>query len=277
MSYHRPSELAAALKLLAQAGGQIVAGGTDVYPSAQQGIHPDYYLDVTAISELSEISLGPDGTRIGASVTWSELVQADLPPAFDCLKEAAREVGSLQIQNAGTIAGNICNASPAADGVPPLLVLDAQVELCSAQRGKRVIALSHFIQHVRRTDRADDELVTAIIIPPVSNNVFSAFNKLGSRRYLVISITMCAAVVGCDADGKIEFVKVAVGACSPVAQRLFDLEQKIIGKTIDEVTVSQKHLAGLSPIDDVRGSESYRLDVVAEQCTRAIRRAMSHE
>jgi len=256
VSYHRPSELAAALKLLAQAGGQIVAGGTDVYPSAQQGIHPDYYLDVTAISELSEISLGPDGTRIGASVTWSELVQADLPPAFDCLKEAAREVGSLQIQNAGTIAGNICNASPAADGVPPLLVLDAQVELCSAQRGKRVIALSHFIQHVRRTDRADDELVTAIIIPPVSNNVFSAFN---------------------NADGKIEFVKVAVGACSPVAQRLFDLEQKIIGKTIDEVTVSQKHLAGLSPIDDVRGSESYRLDVVAEQCTRAIRRAMSHE
>ncbi|AGI67923.1 molybdenum hydroxylase family protein [Octadecabacter antarcticus 307] len=277
MSYHRPIELASALQLLAEAGGIIVAGGTDVYPSAQQGIQPNYYLDVTAIVGFADISHDADGTRLGASVTWSQLIQADLPAAFDCLKEAAREVGSVQIQNAGTIAGNLCNASPAADGVPPLLALEAQVELCSAARGTRTIALSNFIQGVRQTNRANDELLTAIIIPDAPNNTCSAFEKLGSRKYLVISITMSSAVVACNADGKITYARVAVGACSPVAQRLYGLEEDMIGKTVEQVVVARQHLAALSPIDDIRGSGSYRLDVVAEQCTRAIQRALRDE
>ncbi len=277
MSYHRPFDLASALDLLTQSGGKIVAGGTDVYPSAQQGIQPSYYLDVTAVSGLSDITHSAAGTRIGASVTWTQLIQANLPPAFDCLKEAAREVGSVQIQNAGTLAGNVCNASPAADGVPPLLALEAMVELHSAARGKRTIALTSFIQGVRRTERAEDELLTAIIIPPVPKNSRSAFEKLGSRRYLVISITMTTAVLACDANGKITYARLAVGACSPVAKRLVDLEQEIIGQTVDQIVVRPEHLEILDPIDDVRGSGSYRLDVVAEQCTRAIHRALSRE
>lgn len=273
MQYNLPTDLNAALELIVEHGGKIVAGGTDVFPAARQGHTPRNLLDITAISYLSEIKIEESVIRIGAAATWSEIVKADLPPAFDALKQAALEVGSLQIQNAGTIGGNICNASPAADGVPPLLALDASVELVSAERGVRSLKLSEFILHVRKTALADDEILSAILIPMPSPNARSAFEKLGSRRYLVISITMTAAVVELDNNGSIAMAKIAVGSCSPVAQRLNELEAAIIGQKPEDIEILPEHLSGLSPINDVRGSGEYRLDVVAEQCARAIRKA----
>ena len=277
MTYHSPDNLVQALELAAQGSGKIVAGGTDVYPSAKQGEQHPYFLDVTRIKGFREIGFEDGSLRLGAASTWTQLVKTDLPPAFDALKQAALEVGSIQIQNAGTIAGNICNASPAADGVPPLLALDARVELMSAARGLRVLPLSEFIEGVRKTALASDELMTAIIIPSLPDGAKSAFEKLGSRRYLVISISMVAATITCDADGRISDARIAVGSCSPVAQRLSNLEADLIGKRSTELEVNDHHLSSLSPITDVRGSGSYRLDVVTEQCKRAIRRAMSHE
>lgn len=277
MPYHSPTELSAALQIAAETGGKIVAGGTDVFPSAQQGITPHHYLDVTRVSGLRGVDHTADGIRIGAATTWSDIVKAPLPAAFDGLKQAALEVGSIQIQNAGTIAGNLCNASPAADGVPPLLTLDAMVEVASAARGTRVVPLSEFIQGVRRTALAADELVTAVRIPPLPQGARSGFEKLGSRRYLVISITMTAALIACDSSGRITQARVAVGSCSAVAQRLPALEEAILGQRPEEITVTSDHLAPLSPIDDVRGSGAYRLDVAAEQCLRAIRKAARDE
>ena len=273
LTYLIPTELNSALTSLAKAGNKIVAGGTDVYPALKQGQTPASFLDVTRIKELSGISTTQTGLRIGAAVTWSEIVKADLPASFDGLKQSAREVGSLQIQNAGTIAGNLCNASPAADGVPPLLTLDAVVELASAARGARMVPLQDFILGVRNTALAVDEMVTAIHIPTPPEGAGSAFEKLGSRKYLVISITMTAAVIKCDAQGAITHARVAVGACSPVAQRLTHLEADLIGKKPVEVEIDTAHLSMLSPIDDVRGSGSYRLDIVREQCRRAIQKA----
>jgi CO/xanthine dehydrogenase FAD-binding subunit len=273
LTYLIPTELSSALSSLAQQGSKIVAGGTDVYPALKQGQAPARLLDVTRIKELSGIATTQTGLRIGAAVTWSEIVKADLPAAFDGLKQAAREVGSLQIQNAGTIAGNLCNASPAADGVPPLLTLDAVVELASTARGARMVPLQDFILGVRKIALATDEIVTAIHIPTPPEGAGSAFEKLGSRRYLVISITMTAAVIKCDADGVITHARVAVGACSPVAQRLTQLEANLIGKMPSEVKIAPAHLSVLSPIDDVRGSGTYRLDIVREQCRRAIQKA----
>jgi len=273
LTYESPTSLDAALKIAGEAGGKIVAGGTDVYPSAKQGESPAYFLDVTRVAELSGIRLEGGAIRIGATTTWTDIVKAELPPAFDALKQAALEIGSTQIQNAGTIAGNICNASPAADAVPPLLALDAQVELASAASGTRVVALKDFILGVRKTDLAADELVTAINIPPLSDSANSAFEKLGSRRYLVISISMVAATITCGADGLITDARVSVGSCSPVAQRLTDLERDLIGKHPNDVVVLDHHLAPLSPITDVRGSAAYRRDVVSVQCKRAIQRA----
>lgn len=241
-----------------------------------QGHTPTSMLDVTRIKGLSDIVVHEDGIRIGAAASWTDVVRADLPPAFDGLKQAAKEVGSIQIQNAGTVAGNLCNASPAADGVPPLLTLDAQIELASAARGRRILPLQAFILGARKTALESDEIVTALHIPPPPTGAGAAFEKLGSRKYLVISITMVAAVIQCDAHGRITEARVAVGSCAPVAQRLPTLEADLIGVAPADVKVSVAHLAPLSPIDDVRGSGAYRLDVVQEQCRRAIQRAAAH-
>lgn len=277
MTYYAPTDLSVALQIAALTGGRTVAGGTDVYPSAKQGDRPDHYLDITRISGFGDITHNAKGTRIGAAATWTQIVRADLPAAFDALKQAAREVGSIQIQNAGTLAGNLCNASPAADGIPPLLTLDAAVELTSAARGPRILPLDAFVQGVRSTALAPDELVTAILIPPTPPGAGSAFEKLGSRRYMVISIAMTAALITCDANGRITDARIAVGACSAVAQRLPALEHAALGRHPRELHVAPDHLAPLSPIEDVRGTKSYRLDVVAEQCARAIQRAAGHE
>ncbi|UWR24282.1 xanthine dehydrogenase family protein subunit M [Sulfitobacter sp. S190] len=277
MTYHAPTTLDAALQVAARAGGKVVAGGTDVYPSARQGVQPDHYLDVTRIADLKAIERATDGYTIGAAVTWSEVQRADLPPAFDALRQAAREVGSVQIQNAGTVVGNICNASPAADGVPPLMVLDAHVDLASAARGKRRVPLEEFLKGVRSTDLAPDELVTGIFVPTPSPDARSAFEKLGSRRYLVISITMVAALVETDAQGCIRSAKISVGAAAPTARRLHDLEQAVVGLHPSDLHVSEQHLGPLAPIDDTRGSAAYRRDVAAEQCKRALQKACGYE
>ncbi|WP_205520463.1 xanthine dehydrogenase family protein subunit M [Tropicibacter sp. Alg240-R139] len=272
LDYISPTTLDDAFDRLSARNVDIIAGGTDFYPTRPQGPLNSDLLDVTRIAGLRGITQTRNGWRIGATTRWSEVFRADLPAAFAGLQSAAREVGSLQIQNAGTIAGNLCNASPAADGVPPLLTLDAQVEIGST-RGIRMVALSDFIMGVRKTDLHSDELVTAIVLPEPPAHAHSAFEKLGSRRYLVISITMTATVIGLDTDGRIDHARVAVGACSPVAQRLTALECDLLGKTLDQVEITEAHLASLSPIDDVRGSGDYRLDAVAEQCLRAIKQA----
>ena len=115
--------------------------GTDFYPARVGRPVDENILDISGIAALRGILGRPGGWRLGATTTWGELIAADLPPLFDGLKQAAREVGGRQIQNAGTIAGNLCNASPAADGVPPLLALDAAVELAS-RTGSRNVPLS---------------------------------------------------------------------------------------------------------------------------------------
>lgn len=275
LPYLVPTTISEALALLRDRHPTLVAGCTDVLPGQRQGGRIAEMLDVTRLAELRGISEGPQGWRIGAATTWAEIAAAPLPPAFDALRQAAREVGAIQIQNAGTIAGNICNASPAADGVPPLLALRAEVELASAA-GRRRVALADFITGVRRTTRAADELVVALHMPPVLAGEGGAFVKLGTRSSLVISIAMVAAVVRI-AQGRIAEVRVAVGACSPVARRLPAWEADLAGRRLDEVAglkPDAAHLSVLSPIDDVRASAAYRIEAAGELCQRALVRAV---
>ncbi len=212
-----------------------------------------------------------DAIRIGALTTWSDIVRADLPAQFDGLKAAAREVGSIQIQNVATLAGNLCNASPAADGVPALLALDAVVEIAGPS-GSRRLDLAHFITGVRRTALQPGELVTAVEVPLRAEGTRSAFLKLGARRYLVISIAMVAAVLEPDGKGRIASARVAVGACSPVAVRLKALEDALIGSPwSDAATVAaEAHLAPLAAIDDVRGTAGYRREAALELVRRSL-------
>jgi CO/xanthine dehydrogenase FAD-binding subunit len=261
-NYLRPHRLEEALLALARPH-TVLAGGTDFYPARVGRAIAEDILDIGAIAALRSISSISTGWRLGATTTWSELLEADLPPLFDGLKQAAREIGGRQIQNAGTLAGNLCNASPAADGVPCLLALDAKVELASRAATRRV-PLDRFITGVRRTALAPDELVVAIHVPKPAHEAQSAFLKLGARRYLVISIAMVAATLEI-ADGRVASARVAVGACSAVAQRLPALEAALAGAPLDGCLadrVDLAHLAPLAPIDDVRGSADYRSDSV---------------
>jgi CO/xanthine dehydrogenase FAD-binding subunit len=270
--YLKPKTLDEAVSLLTSPGGQILAGGTDFYPALGERLPQGRVVDITALGEIRGIAVDSEQIRIGGLTTWSEVIRAPLPRCFDALKAAAREVGSMQIQNRGTVAGNLCNASPAADGVPPLLALDAEVELASAA-GRRRMPLGQFIAGNRRTMRRPDEILAAVLVPRRLEDAASAFVKLGARRYLVISISMVAAVVQADEAGRVAEVHVAVGSCSATPRRLDDLENDLVGlpaKAGIGAAIRAEHLRSLSPIDDVRATAAYRRDASLTLVRRAL-------
>lgn len=271
-SFARPATLDEALSLLSDGGWTVLAGGTDYFPGLRDRPAAGPVLDISNLKDLRGLVEETDAWRIGALTTWSDIVKADLPAAFDALKLAAREVGSVQIQNRGTVGGNICNASPAADGAPPLMILDARVVLRS-RRGERRMPLGDFIQGNRSTALAQDEIVTEIRIPKSATRGAAHFTKLGSRVYLVISIAMVAARLEIDEAGKIVAAAVAVGACSAVARRLEGLERRLIGRQASLqtlTTIDASDLAGLTPIDDIRAPADYRLNAATELTRRAL-------
>lgn len=274
MGYLSPTSLTGALEAIASGQSRILAGGTDVYPSLRDRPAQGMIVDITRVDGLRGIArTGDGGWRIGAATTWTDIVRADLPAGFDGLRAAAREVGSIQVQNTGTVAGNLCNASPAADGVPPLLTLDASVELASAD-DQRVLPLSAFITGPRQTALRPGEMVTALLVPGHDAAAQARFSKLGARTYLVISIAMAASLVIADPAGTIVDARVAVGSCSPVALRLSGLEQDLIGKSLADgsaaACIGPQHLAALAPIDDIRGSAAYRMIAVEELLRRLL-------
>lgn len=269
--YLRPTDLDEALRARAEQHLLPLAGGTDVYPARVGRPLDEDVLDLGAIDELRGIAAGADGWRIGACVTWAELVQAGLPPVFDGLRAAAGAIGGLQIQNTGTIGGNLCTASPAADGIPNLMALDAKVELASTV-GRRMVPIARFLTGARVTALAPDELLVAVHVPRPEAATRGLFVKLGARRDLVISIVMLAIVIELEGE-LIAAARVAVGACSPVAVRLPRLERRLIGETpsaeLAEL-VDRTALEPLRPIDDIRASAAYRLDATLTLLRRAL-------
>jgi CO/xanthine dehydrogenase FAD-binding subunit len=276
--YLRPDRLADALAILASEPRLIVAGGTDVYPAYATRPIDRPVLDVTALPGLRGVADEGEAWRIPALTTWTDLAETPLPPELDGLRAAARTIGGRQIQNAGTVCGNVVNASPAADGLPNLLALDASVELASAD-DSRVVPVADFVLGNRRTDLRADELVTGLRIPKVTGGdsgstgvARSTFLKLGSRAYLVISIVAVAAVLVVD-RGVVVDARIAVGACSPVARRLRGLERELRGRRTGPglATVpAMEHLSPLSPIDDIRGTADYRWDAALTLVRRAV-------
>ena len=270
--YSRPRSLDEAVRVLAESGGQILSGGTDFFPALGDRPAPDRVVDISGLTGIKGIAVETGYIRIGGLTTWSEIIATPLPRCFDALKSAAREIGGIQIQNRGTVAGNLCNASPAADGVPPLLALDAEIELVS-EEGMRRVPLADFIIGNRKTLRRHDEILANIFVPRTIENAASAFLKLGARRYLVISIAMVAVVIKTDDAGRVAEARVAVGSCSAAAQRLTVLERALVGVPAHSglgAIVLPEHLASLSPIDDVRATATYRNDAALTLIGRAL-------
>ena len=273
MSYLRPHRLEDALEWLAAERPLVMAGCTDIYPLHQTPALDGPLLDITALAELRGIGMVDGWRRFGAATSWTDILRSELPAAYDGLKAAAREIGGVQIQASGTIGGNLCTASPAADSAPCLMTLDAEVELAS-HRGARRLPLADFLTGPRQTARDGDELVTAIYVPKHAEKGCSGFRKLGARRYLVISIAMTAVRL-VIARGRIESVAIAVGACAPVAMRLGEIEAGLQGLPCDEATTYLRDcgtaiMAALSPIDDIRGTAGYRREAAAELVARLV-------
>ena len=264
--YHRPASIDAALAAIAERSWTLIAGATDHYPSRGDRLPDEDILDLSRVISPA-ITSRPDHWHIPCTTTWSDLIAADLPPQFDALKQAAAQVGGRQVQNVGTIIGNLCNASPAADGIPCLLALDATVEI-AGPHGARRRPVADFLLGPRKTALQHGELVTGLAIP--ASPARANFQKLGARRFLVISIAMVALNAEFDPQGRIATARLAIGACGPVAIRLPEVEAALIGHLPDPTRLRPADFAALSPIDDIRAPASYRRAAVLELARRAV-------
>lgn len=270
--FAQPKTTDEALAHLANDKWSLVSGGTDFYPALANTPISCNVLDLSQLRTLRTIFDDDAHWHIGALATWTDIIHANLPASFNALKLAAREVGSIQIQNRATVAGNICNASPAADGMPALLCLDAIVRVASAHEF-RDIALRDFVTGNRQTTLAANEMVTDLLIPKASATGRSHFIKLGARKYLVISIAMVATRLTTDTNNIITDAALSVGSCSVVAKRLPELEQTLVGKKLTAELahfIERQHVSSLTPIDDVRATAGYRHDAAAELLRRSI-------
>ncbi len=198
-------------------------------------------------------------------------------PAAGCCRKRPLPSAASRIRNAGTIGGNLASAASTADGVPPLLVLDASVELTTAA-GNRCIPIAEFILGKGRTARRPDELLTAVVIPlPAEARRCSIYAKFAARASQAPTIVSVAALIGLDAGGRIDAAAIAVGACSSVARRLPSLERRLIGvdpstTPLASVFDADEDLALLAPGGDIRVTAAYRLDAAATLIRRALTR-----
>ena len=271
--YLCPTDLDEALHAMA-GGRRILAGGTDLFAMGPQ-MRAGPVLDISALPSLRGITWG-QGLRIGAAATWDQIATASLPPSCRALQMAARMIGGRQVQNAGTIGGNLCNASPAADGVPPLLILNAQVELASLQ-GVRHLPLHQFLIAPRRTALRPDEILVALHVADSDMRGASRFLKLGARQNLVISIALVAVRAEVHA-GQIVSAQVAVGSCSGVAQRLPGVEAALRGAPVAQAAQRVHDAdpgADLTPLDDIRATAAYRRTAARTLICRALAQVLA--
>jgi CO/xanthine dehydrogenase FAD-binding subunit len=251
-----------AVRLLADQPGvwRPLAGGTDVMVQLAAGTlsHREYF-SVWGIGELRRIEVDADVVTIGALTTFSDILHHEtLRAEFPLLGRAAADTGGIANQNRGTIAGNIANASPAADTPPALLVYDAQLELASV-RGRRTVAYGRFHTGYKQMDLAPDELITAVRLPRL-RGWHQHYRKVGARRAQAIS-KVCFAGAALVESGRIADIRLAFGSVAPTVVRAFGAETSLRGGVLDERALDRAGaalLAELSPIDDVRSTAAYR-------------------
>ncbi len=272
--YHTVRSVDEAVELLAKYSGsaRIVAGATDLILELETGLRPDLkgLIDITRVPGLDHITTDDEGwIRLGPLVTHNHCAVSKLiiERAYT-LARACWEVGAPQIRNRGTIAGNLITASPANDSITPLMALGAQVTLRSSS-GERIVPIADFYTGVRKTVMRDDEFMADIAFPAPPEGSRSTFIKLGLRRAQAIAIVNVAAVLELD-DSEVVEASIALGSVTPIIMRAKAAEDYLRGKTLNEDTIqraSELTVETASPIDDVRGSARYRVEMV-RVCTR---------
>jgi carbon-monoxide dehydrogenase medium subunit len=265
--YHRPGSLKEAFELLAEYGdaAKVIAGGTDVVPQLKyEKIAPQHLVTLMKITGLSDINEDNGGMNIGACTRLRDVKQTcALSLQHAALHDALRSIGKVQVMNMGTLGGNLCTASPAADSVPPLLVLDGRVTLTSRE-GSRTLDIGDFITGPYETAMAAGEIMTEIHLPPGPDHQGSAFLKV-ARVAADISKLSCAVALQRDGD-RCVFCRIALGAVAPVPLRVKAAEELLSGKQMDAALLDEAAAsvsAEIRPISDVRSTETYRREVAA--------------
>ena len=265
--YHRPGSLAAAFELLAEYGdsAKVIAGGTDVVPQLKyEKIAPNHLITLMKIPGLSDIKEDNGALNIGACARLGDVKQACAQgPQYAALHDALCSIGKVQVMNMGTLGGNLCTASPAADSVPPLLVLNGRVTLASHE-GNRTLDVGDFITGPYAAAMTANEIMTEIHVPSAQDHQGSAFLKV-ARVAADISKLSCAVALKRDTDRCVS-CRIALGAVAPVPMRVTVAEKLLNGKQIDTTLLDEAAAsvsAEIRPISDMRSTEAYRRQVAA--------------
>jgi len=263
-NYYRVETLDEALELIDKLDDfKVIAGGTDLVMDLRIGRYkPRNIVDISNIRELDYIVDEGDKIRIGALTKLQEILESPIVKTkAPVLAEAIYQMASWQIRNIATIGGNLCNASPAADTAPPLMVLEAQLKLAS-KTGTRTVPITEFFLGPRKTVLKKNELLTEIIIP-YEKDVGTSMIKLGRRNSFTLSVVAVAALVKVE-DNKFKDVRVALNSVAPTPVRAKSVEKSLIGKevTLENIEEAAKLVVNdISPISDVRASAEYRKEM----------------
>jgi len=275
--YFAPQKIEEALEILSRYGKEIkvIAGGTDLLVQYYDRLYEvNGWLDLRNIKELKEIKIYKDKMEIRAMVTHAQLEKSeDIRKYFPILSQAAADIGSPQIRNQGTIGGNIVNASPAGDLLPPLMAYEAQFRLLSIQ-GEEIVSVEEFFIGPKETILKPGQLLVQITLPIPEENTYSSWSKIGKRKALVISTITLALVVKMAEDNKtIEDVRTCLGSVAPTPIEIKEIRKKMLGKTFNQLDfneLSQIVEDKISPIDDIRGTREYRKGVAKEIMINAL-------
>jgi CO/xanthine dehydrogenase FAD-binding subunit len=265
--YHRPSTLTEACATLAGGGARLLAGGTDLIPQLREGRREAARIvDLKRLPECVAIDLRADGgLTIGAAVPASVVGRHPLVrERYPALAAAAHMIGSHQVQNRASLGGNICNAAPSADAVPPLIVLGAEVEIVSGE-GRRTVPLETIFAGPGRTTLAAGELLVTIRLPAPQADTASHYIRFTPRREMDIAAAGVAARIVCDDVGVIVDARIALASVAPTPIRAIAAEQTLSGQRLDDAEIEAAALAAMGearPISDTRASAEYRRELV---------------
>ena len=274
---HRPKILEEALELLATLEkAKPIAGGTDLIPLMREvEVEVEHLIDLGGIGELRFIEEGDGYIRIGATTTLSDLVDSTLIASkAPALWEAASSMGSVQIRNRGTIGGNLCNASPAADLAPPLIALGAEAEIRSVDEA-RWIPVEEVFAGPKVNSLAGDELLTSVRFKIPPRGAGSAFEKIGRRRGVTLALVNAAAYIELEGE-TCRSARIALGAVAERPLRLREAEGRLMGERVSEELIEEvSELCSklVRPIDDVRASAWYRKEMSRVLSRKALLRA----
>jgi carbon-monoxide dehydrogenase medium subunit len=276
---HRPASLDEALELMGTLESvKPIAGGTDLLPLMRdKAIAVDEIVDIQGLHELKGIAIEDGALRIGALTTLNEALESPLvAERAPVLREAVGHIGSIQTRNQGTLAGNLCNASPAADTAPALMVLGAQARVISAKGGRRV-PVEELFAGPKINSLGKDELVTEIIIPELPLGSGAAFEKLGRRRGITLAVVNAAVYLALEGKKCVD-ARIALGAIAATPIRLPEVEATYKGRELTPEVIEESSRACyalVSPVDDVRASAEYRREMACVLVKRAIVKALA--